>query len=349
MAERLLTMTFDLRSDTVTQPTAAMRQAMAQAPVGDDVYREDPTVAALEARAAEITGKAAALFVPSGTMANQIAILCQTRPGDEVICGRGAHCAYYESGAGGAWAGVQFEQVGTDGLFDADEVETALKPRAYYCPHSALVTVENTHNRAGGRIFPQPSIDRIASLARRHELRLHLDGARIWNAAIATGKPVASLAQPFDTVSVCFSKGLGAPVGSAICGDAATIDRALRFRKMLGGGMRQAGILAAGALHALDHHLDRIADDHEAAQRLGQALGAIDGVAVATIDTNIVNVDVPGAAERFADAGRRHAVLFSPVGPRRLRLVTHLGVSGEGFDRCLEAVTAAFVEALGAA
>lgn len=340
---------FDLRSDTVTQPTAAMREAMARAPVGDDVYREDPTVTALEARVAALLGKPAALFVPSGTMANQIALLCHTRPGDEVICGRGAHCAYYESGAGGAWAGVQFEQVGDDGLFDGPDVEAGLKPRAYYCPHTTLVAVENTHNRAGGRIFPQAAIERIAETARRHDLRIHLDGARLWNAAVATGTSLADLTAPFDTVSVCFSKGLGAPVGSALCGDTATIDRALRFRKMLGGGMRQAGILAAGALHALDHHLDRIAEDHAAARQLGAALAAIDGLAVGPVETNIVNVDVPTSAEGFAEAGRGHGVLFSPVGPQRLRLVTHLGVSGEGFDRCVEAVTAAFVEALGAA
>lgn len=338
-------MSFDLRSDTVTQPTAAMRQAMAEAPVGDDVYREDPTVGTLEARVAALSGKAAALFVPSGTMANQIAILCQTRPGDEVICGRGAHCAYYESGAGGAWAGVQFEQL-AEGIFEAAEVEAALKPRAYYCPHTALVTVENTHNREGGRVFPQAQIEAIAAVARRHDLRLHLDGARLWNAAVAAKKSVAELAAPFDTVSLCFSKGLGAPVGSAICGDAPTIERALRFRKMLGGGMRQAGILAAGALFALEHHLGRVGEDHAAAGRLGAALAGLPGVSVGPVETNIVNVDVPIAAEQVVEAARRRGVLFSAVGPGRLRLVTHLGVSGEGFEGCVAAVVAAFGEAL---
>lgn len=332
---------FDLRSDTVTRPTPAMREAMASADVGDDVYREDPTLRALERRVAEITGKESALFVPSGTMANQIALLCHCRPGDEVIVGVGAHCAYYESGAGAAWAGVQFEQVGDGGLFGADELRAAIKPDAYYLPNTRLVAVENTHNRAGGKIFPTTRVAAIAELARQHGLGLHLDGARLWNAATATGETVAALSAPFDTVSVCFSKGLGAPVGSALCGAAATIQRAVRYRKMLGGGMRQAGILGAAALYALEHHRDRIAEDHVAARRIAEALGAIEGVDVVPPETNIVNVDLPVDAAKVVDAAKRVDVLFNAIGPRRIRLVTHLDVSGDGFEAGLEALVGA--------
>ena len=336
----------DLRSDTVTRPTAAMRRAMADAEVGDDVYREDPTVALLEQRTAELVGKPAALFVPSGTMANQVALLCHTRPGDEVITGEGSHCAYYESGAGAAWSGVQFEQVGRGGLFSAAELEAAIKPRAYYCPNTSLVVVENTHNRAGGRVFPVAEVEAIVAVARREGLKLHLDGARLWNAATALGRPPAELCAGFDSVSVCFSKGLGAPVGSALCGDAATISAALRFRKMLGGGMRQAGILAAGALHALDHHRERLAEDHANARRLQEALAELAGVSVGVVETNIVNVDLPCAADRVVERAAQRQVLISAVGPRRLRLVTHLDVAGAAFEQALEAIVAAHREAL---
>jgi threonine aldolase len=337
---------FDLRSDTVTRPTAAMREAMAQAEVGDDVYREDPTVRRLEERAAEIVGKEAALFVPSGTMANQIALLCHCGRGDEVIIGQGAHCAYYESGAGAAWAGAQFEQVGQGGLFTAEDLEAAIKPGAYYLTRTRLVALENTHNRAGGRIFPQNDAIAIAETARRAGLGLHLDGARIWNAATATGKSVATLCEPFDTVSVCFSKGLGAPVGSAICGSAEVIERALRFRKMLGGGMRQAGILAAGALYGLEHHRERIAEDHEAARLLARALARIEGVTVGVVESNIVNVDVVVDAASVVERAKEEGVAFNAIGPRRLRLVTHLDVSGATFDEGLQKVVAAFTAAV---
>lgn len=322
-----------------------MRDAMANAEVGDDVYREDPTAARLEARVAEIVGKEAALFVPSGTMANQIAILCHTRPGDEVVVGRGAHCAYYESGAAPAWAGVQLEQVGSTGLFTARDVEEAIKPRAYYCPHTSLVVIENTHNRAGGRIFPQADVSAIASVAEAHDLRLHLDGARLWNAEAATGLAATELCAPFDSVAVCFSKGLGAPVGSAICGDRALVDKALRFRKMLGGGMRQAGILAAGALYALEHHRARVGDDNAAAKRLGRALAEIEGVTIAPVETNIVNAEVLCPAERVVARAKEHDVLFSATGPHTLRLVTHLDVVAASFDACIQQTADAFCTA----
>jgi threonine aldolase len=334
----------DLRSDTVTRPTTAMRAAMAAAEVGDDVYREDPTVRRLEEQIAEITGKEAALFVPSGTMGNQIALLCHTQRGDEVIVGEGAHCAYYESGAAPAWSGVQFVFAGRGGLFTTEDVEEAIKPPRYYTPRTRVVAIENTHNRAGGRIFPQDDVLAIAPLARAHGLALHLDGARIWNAAAATGRPVAVLAAPFDTVSVCFSKGLGAPVGSALCGSAEAVRAALRFRKMLGGGMRQAGVLAAAALYALEHHRERIAEDHAAARAIAAAMRAVPGVAarrpadgtnvpaaiVEEPETNIINVDTHGRpAERLVEAAGRRGVLVGASGRSCVRVVTHLDVSRE--------------------
>src|SRR5262249_16255452 len=236
----------DLRSDTVTRPTPAMREAMARAEVGDDVYGEDPTVRALEELVAGLTGKEAALFVPSGTMGNLLALLTSTRRGDEVVCGEGAHLSWFESGAGAALSGVQFAVAGQGGLFDVARRGAAIKAGAYYRPRTSLVAVENTHNRAGGRVFPQAEAVAIAERAHELDLKAHLDGARIWNACVATGASLADLAAPFDTVSVCFSKGLGAPVGSALCAKKAQIEDAHRFRKMLGAGMRQAGILAAG-------------------------------------------------------------------------------------------------------
>src|SRR6476660_4296200 len=221
----------DLRSDTVTKPTAPMREAMARAEVGDDVYGEDPTVRVLEETVASLLGKEAALFVPSGTMGNQLAIMTHTRRGDEVVCGEGAHLCWFESGAGAALSGVQFAVAGKGGLFTAKEMEAAVKPRAYYYPRTSLVAIENTHNRAGGRVFPREDVAAIARRARELEIGLHLDGARLWNASAATGVPLAQLAGPFDTVSICFSKGLGAPVGSALAGNKAQISEAHRLRK----------------------------------------------------------------------------------------------------------------------
>ncbi|WP_437783551.1 low-specificity L-threonine aldolase [Sorangium sp. So ce1097] len=351
----------DLRSDTVTRPTAAMRAAMAAAEVGDDVYREDPTVRRLEERVAELTGKEAALFVPSGTMGNQIALLCHTQRGDEVIAGEGAHCAFYESGAAPAWSGVQFVFAGRGGLFTAADVEDAIKPPQYYLPRTRVVAIENTHNRAGGRVFPQDDVLAIAAVARAHGLALHLDGARVWNAAVASGRPVDELAAPFDTVSVCFSKGLGAPVGSALCGGADAVRAALRFRKMLGGGMRQAGVLAAAALHALAHHRDRVAEDHEAARAIARALrevahGAPRGQAGTTTapgaiveepETNIVYIDTPGApAERLVDAARRRGVLVGAAGRTSVRAVAHLDVAPAQVAPAARALAEALAEVL---
>lgn len=314
----------DLRSDTVTQPTPGMRDAMARAEVGDDVYGEDPSVHRLEARVAELLGKERALFVPSGTMSNQLALLVQTRRGDEVVIGENAHCALYESGGGAAWSGVQFAVAGRGGLFDAKELVAAIKPPHYYLPRTRLVAIENTHNVGGGAVFPQARVVAIAEEARKRGLGLHLDGARLWNAHVASGRSLEELARPFDTVSVCFSKGLGAPVGSALVGSRDLLEEAHRYRKMLGGGMRQAGILAAAASYALDHHLDRLKDDHASATELAAGLESLADVRLETVETNIVIFQGNAAAEAVVARARDRDVLIGPVGPTTLRAVTHL-------------------------
>ena len=327
----------DLRSDTVTKPGAALREAMANAPVGDDVYGEDPSVIALEERVADRLGKEAALFVPSGTMSNQIALLVHTRPGDEVIIGEGAHLAFYESGAGAALAGVQFATAGSGGLFDADELAAVVKPRQDYHPRTSLVCVENTHNRAGGRVFPHAQALAIRERARSFGLATHLDGARLWHAAIACGMLEAELAAPFDSVSVCFSKGLGAPVGSALVASRSFVQSARRYRKMLGGGMRQAGILAAGALFALDQQCARLALDHASARTFGELLAREPGVRVTPPETNIVLVHVPALdAARVAAAERVRGALLNATGPHTLRAVTHLDVGLPDIARAAE-------------
>lgn len=320
----------DLRSDTVTLPTAAMRRAIAEAEVGDDVYREDPTARALEERAAEVLGKEAALFVPSGTMANQIAMMIHTRPGDEVIAPRDAHVRLYETGGAAAWAGVQIVEVGAEGRFDVAELEGALQAPAYYLPRTRLVVIENTHNRAGGRIVPEAIVRRVATRAKQLGLALHLDGARIWNAAVATGRSAAELVAPFDTVSACFSKGLGAPAGSVIAGSRDAVAEALRLRKRLGGGMRQLGILAAGALHALEHHRERLAEDHAAARAFAAEIAGAPGIVLdaSTVETNIVVF----ASRAIAPADLvAHAldqgVRISGFGGDLVRAVTHMDVS----------------------
>lgn len=337
----------DLRSDTVTRPSRGMRQAMAEADVGDDVYGEDPTVRALEERVAAIIGKESALFVPSGTMANQIGILLHAGRGDEVVVGAGAHSFAFESGAGAAIGGVQFAVVGAQGTFTSEDVEAALHPDLVMYPRTALVMVENTHNRSGGRVFPQGDVLRIAELAASRSIRTHLDGARLWNAAIATERTEADLAAPFDTASVCFSKGLGAPVGSALLGSLERIREARRYRKMLGGGMRQAGIVAAGALYALEHHRARLADDHRAAHEVARVLSSAKGAEVDpdTVETNIVNIGLSFAgAHRVVEEGRRVGVLVNATGLRTLRAVTHLDVpyarAKTGAERLARAIEA---------
>jgi threonine aldolase len=327
----------DLRSDTVTKPGPGMRQAMASADVGDDVYGEDPTVHALEDEVAALLGKEAALFVTSGSMGNQLALAVQTVPGDEAIVGEGAHLGFYEAGAAPVLSAIQLAVAGRGGLFTASEMEAAIKPVAYYTPRTSLVCVENTHNRGGGRVFPQR--DAVAIAGRAHELGLHvhLDGARLWNAAVATGTSERELAAPFDTVSVCFSKGLGAPVGSAFVSTRANVERARRLRKMWGGGMRQAGILAAGALFALKHHRERLHADHDNARFLAEALVGKTGlhVELQAVETNIVNIDTDAPAENIARAAQGLGLRISASGPKRLRAVTHLDVSREDVERAV--------------
>ncbi|MEI8258996.1 MAG: GntG family PLP-dependent aldolase, partial [Deltaproteobacteria bacterium] len=313
----------------------AMREAMARAEVGDDVFGEDPTVRALEDRVASLLGKEASLFVPSGTMANQLALMLLTHRGDEVIVGEGNHCAFYESGAGAVLAGVQFIVAGQGGLFAADDVDARAKPVADWYPRTSVVALENTHNRAGGRIFPQDAVLAVTARARDRGYALHLDGARLWNAHAATGIAMNRLAAPFDTVSVCLSKGLGAPVGSMLCTTRERIVAARRLRKMLGGGMRQVGILAAAGMHALDHHVTRLVEDHANARRLHAALNEACGGGLAAPDTNIVMLDLPGggSADAFCARARESGVLASAFGPTRVRLVTHLDANREAVDR----------------
>jgi threonine aldolase len=281
-------------------------------------------------------------------MGNQIAIALHTRPGDEVIVGDGAHVVFYEAAAGAALSGVQFAVAGAGGLFDAEAMEGRIHPPAYWAPRTSLVCVENTHNRAGGRIFPQRDAIAIAERARAHGLGVHLDGARIWNASAATGLSVAELAAPFDTVSVCFSKGLGAPVGSALCASREWVERARVLRKRWGGGMRQVGLLAAGALFALRHHRERIKDDHDKARRFAERVAKAPGATVdlAGVETNIVNVDLaaPLAGSAVADACGKLGVALNASGPRRLRAVFHLDVADADVERAADLVGRAITD-----
>lgn len=333
----------DFRSDTLTRPTPAMRRAMADAVVGDDVYGEDPTVQALEERTAAVLGKEAALFVPSGTMGNQLAIRCLTEPGDEVLLHEASHIARYERGAYALLSGVTLSPLsGAGGLLTPDAVAAAARPAklaAYgLYPPSRLLALENTHNAGGGTVWPMPQLEAVAAAGRDAGLAVHLDGARLWNAAVALGVAPAAIAAPFDTVSVCFSKGLGAPVGSALAGSAALIAKARRFRGLFGGAMRQAGILAAGALFALDHHYDRLADDHRAARALAHGLARFTGFAVAAdrVQSNIVMVEVEGLEPRvLVDAAAGEGLRFLAIGPTRLRFVTHLDLPAEAVDEAL--------------
>jgi threonine aldolase len=323
----------DLRSDTLTLPSAGMRQAMAAAPVGDDQYGEDPSVNRLQERIAELLGKEAALFVPSGTMANQIGLKILTRPGDEVILGDEAHIVWHESGAGAANSGVQFGVVGRGGLFTAADLRAAYKPTGHIVfPPTTLVAVENTHNRGGGVVFPQSDAVAICGAARELGMKSYLDGARLFNTAAATGLSLAELAAPFDVVSVALSKGLGCPVGSVIAGPREDVFRAVRARRMFGGAMRQSGILAAAGLWALDHNLERLTEDHGNARLLAERIAGLPGVSLdlKTVQSNIVifhmEEGAPDGATVVARA-REMGVLVSAFGVCTVRAVTHLNVS----------------------
>ncbi|MFQ5413091.1 MAG: threonine aldolase family protein [Phycisphaerae bacterium] len=333
-----------MRSDTVTRPTPDMRRAMAEADVGDDVFGDDPTVNRLQDRAAALLGKEAAVYVPSGSMANQTSIRSQTQPGDEIICHEDSHIYHYEAGAPSGLSGCSLRLLpGDRGQFDADAVRAALRPPDAHYARSALVVIENTHNRGGGSVWPIERIAAIRAVADEFGLKMHLDGARLMNACVASGRTPKDYAQYFDTVSTCFSKGLGAPVGSIVAGDRDTIRRVHRFRKMFGGGMRQAGIIAAAAIYALDHHVGRLANDHENARRLAAAVADVPGASLTyeTVDTNIVYFDIDAAVGTAADVCsglRDQGVWMLQVAPQRIRAVLHLDVPADGVDRAARAL-----------
>jgi threonine aldolase len=330
----------DLRSDTVTRPTPGMRAAMAEAAVGDDQFGEDPTVNALQDRIASLLGKESALWLPSGTMANQVAIRSLTRPGDEIIVSRESHLAWHETGAAAANSGVQLTEIGSRGGFTAEEFLSARKPRGHMLyPPTTVVSIENTHNRAGGVIVPVAVASEVCDVARKNDVATFLDGARLWNAHAETGDALSSFAMPFDVVSVALSKGLGAPAGSLLAGTREFIARATRYRRMLGGAMRQVGIFAAAGLYALDHHLSRLGDDHANARLIAHRLALNSAV---VLDPGAVrsNIVVFGLKPEAADANtvvsraREAGVLVVAFGPRTVRAVTHLDVSRE---ECLRA------------
>ncbi len=325
----------DLRSDTVTKPSREMREAMLTAEVGDDVYGEDPTVNCLQERVAEILGKEAALFVPSGVMANQLALKVHTQPGDEVIVESESHIFNYETAGAAFLSNVQLCTVkGNNGILNVEQVAQAIRSKIYYNPKTSLVCLENTHNKAGGTIYPLEEIQKIHNLARNRKLALHLDGARLWNASIATGIAPKEYARFFDTVSVCFSKGLGAPVGSALTGTREKIESARKYRKIFGGGMRQVGILAAGALFALDHNYERLKEDHDKAKWLAKELSNLPGIDLdlKSVQTNIIILNISGrseSAEELISKLKAKGVLISEMGISTLRAVTHLDISKE--------------------
>jgi threonine aldolase len=331
----------DLRSDTVTKPTAAMRAAIAAADVGDDVFGDDPTVIALQDRVAKLVGKEAALFVPSGTMGNFLGLASTAGPGDEVILDRQCHVMNYEVSSVAALHGLQLNAFDGDrGAITAAQIEPHIKVESLHTPATRVIAIENTHNRAGGRIFPLDEMKRIRALADSRGISVHLDGARLWNAHVATGVALSEYAACADTVSMCFSKGLGAPVGSILVSRQDVVDRARRLRKRLGGGMRQAGILAAAALYAVDHHVERLRDDHANAARLASFVERVPGLSIAfPVETNIVAVNVDEnafAADALLAKLRDAGLLAVSFGARRIRMVTHLDVSADDIERAGE-------------
>jgi threonine aldolase len=337
-------MSVDLRSDTVTRPTAAMRAAMAQAEVGDDVSGDDPTVNALQARVAAMFGHEAALFTPSGSMANQIAVQLLVPPAEELLCDADAHVVTYEIGAAAAIGGVSSRTWPANGAqIDPELVASMVRPAGYHAVPTRAIAVEQTHNRAGGDVIPLDTLRALRGVADRAGISMHCDGARIWNAHVADGVPLAEYGALFDTMSVCLSKGLGAPVGSLVISSGERIDRARWIRKRMGGGMRQVGILAAAGDYALDHHIARLADDHARARRLAEALAPYGVVDTDRIRTNIVPLDLTKAGLDAATVGtlaRERGVLVSVLGPRFVRLVTHLDVDDEDIDQAIEVLTA---------
>lgn len=335
----------DLRSDTVTRPTAGMRRAIAEAEVGDDVFGDDPSVIALEKRVANLLKKEAALFVPSGTMGNFLGIACLAEPGDEVILERQCHIMNYEVSSVAALHGVQLNAFDGDrGVLTAAQIEPHIKVQSLHTPGTQVIAMENTHNRAGGRIYPFDEMKRIKALAERHGVRVHLDGARLCNAHVETGVSLADYAACADTVSMCFSKGLGAPVGSILVSTHEVVGRARRVRKRLGGGLRQAGVLAAAASYALDHHVERLREDHKNAKRLASFVEQVNGLSILfPVETNIVVARVDEkvfSVETLLAKLKERGVLGVPFGAGRVRMVTHLDASSDDIERAGEALVA---------
>lgn len=339
----------DLRSDTVTQPTPAMREAMAGAEVGDDVYGDDPSVRALEARTAEILGKEEAVYMPTGTMTNQVALRAHTESGDEILAESGAHIFVNEGGAPAGLAGILVRTIrGEHGIFTAEQLESALRVHHPFIPATIaaptkLVCLENTHNTGGGTVWPLETMRAVAEASHASSIPVHLDGARLWNASAASGISEADYASLVDTVSVCFSKGLGAPVGSALAGPSTFIARARRFKQMFGGGFRQAGIIAAAALHALEHHRSGLADDHRRAKTLASGLASIAGIELdpALVETNIIRFRLSSfSAFELAEQCHAKGVYMLPAGRRALRAVLHRGIDDEAVETALSVVNA---------
>jgi threonine aldolase len=336
--------TVDLRSDTVTRPTAGMREAMAAAAVGDDVYGEDPTVNALQEEVAALFGHEAALFTPTGSMANQICLQLHVPPGGELLCDADAHVVTYEVGAAAAYGGIStrtWPAVGAE--IDPDQVAGMVRPAGFHAVPTRAIAVEQTHNRGGGGVIPLSTLEALRQVAGAAGAALHCDGARIWHAHVADGVPLAQYGALFDTLSVCLSKGLGAPVGSLVVGSAERVARAREIRKRLGGGMRQVGVLAAAGRYALRHHLDRLAGDHARAARLAEALAPYGVVDAHRVRTNIVPLDLSKStvdAVALGAAARQRGVLVSVLGPRTARLVTHLDVDDAGIERATGVLTA---------
>jgi threonine aldolase len=339
-------MIIDLRSDTVTKPSEAMRKAMYNAEVGDDVYGEDPTVQRLEQTAAELLGKEAGLFVTSGTMGNQIAVLVQARSGEEILLEDQSHIFLYEAATHSAFAGVQTRTIkGVRGAMNPEDVRQAIRPVDIHQPRTAMICVENTHNKAGGALVPVDNMRAIYEIARANDVNVHLDGARLFNAVVASGGKASDFTQYVDTVQVCFSKGLGAPIGSLLAGDQETIDRARIWRKRMGGGTRQVGVIAAPALLALTENVERLADDHANARHLAEGLAAIKGMEInpAEVDTNIVIVNVQGLGisdQHLIEDLKLAGILCGGFGPGLVRFVTHLDVSRSDIDTALAKINA---------
>ena len=332
----------DFRSDTATRPTPAMRQVMAEAPVGDDVLNEDPSMNRLQERVADMLGKEAALFLPSGTMSNQIGLRIHCKAGDEFLCEANCHVYNYEQAGFAQLGGVVARTVeGEYGVLHVDQLRELIRPDNCHYVRTRAVSLENTHNRGGGRVWPYDRLVEVCQWAHENGLATHLDGARLWNAAIASGISLADWSQHFDTVSVCFSKGLGAPVGSALVGTRAHIDEAIRHRKLFGGGMRQAGIIAAAALYAVENNFERMAEDHQNAKRLAAGIRTISGLKLTPpeVDTNLVIFKVAPSlfpVTSFAERLKQQGLLVGTFGRDNVRLVTHLDVDTSDVDRAIE-------------